>query len=156
MYNKYSVKTTEKEARTKTPNLNASYKDLTQICKNIKGLKVEKALQLLDEVIKKETPIHYHTFNKHLGHRKKIKGKGRYPVKEAKLVKKTLKTAIANATLKGLQKEKLVITTATANKQHTYPRYKKYWVGPIIIGFGKQALYSNYTTAILEIILKEV
>ena len=156
MYNKYSVKTTEKEARTKMHSLNASYKDLSQICRNIKGMNAEKAVQLMDEVMKKETPIHYYTFNTRLGHRKKIKGKGRYPVKESKMVKKALKDAIANAVAKGLQKEKLIVSTATANKQNIYPRYKKYWVGSVVIGYGKQAIFSNYVTAILEIVVKEV
>lgn len=156
MYNKYSVKTTEKEARVKAHSLNASYKDLSQVCRNIRGLKVEKALKLLNEVIEEETPIHYYTFNTRLGHRKKIKGKGKYPIKEARIVKKALQEAIANAVFKGLQKEKLVVSTATANKQNIFPRYKKYFVSSVIIGYGKQALFSNYVTAILEIVVKEV
>ncbi len=156
MYNKYSVKTGDKEARTKAHSVNASYKDLSQICRNIKGMNAEKAVKLMDQVMKKEMPIHYYTFNTRLGHRKEIKGKGRYPVKEAKIVKKALKEAIANAEFKGLQKDKLVVSTASANKQNIYPRYKRYWVGSVVIGYGKQAIFSNYVTSILEIVVKEV
>jgi large subunit ribosomal protein L22 len=156
MYNKYSVKTTEKEARVKVHSLNASYKDLSQICRNIRGMNAEKAVTLMGEVMKKETPIHYYTFNTRLGHRKKIKGKGRYPVKEAKIVKKALKDVIASAEFKGLQKAKLIVSTATANKQNIFPRYKKFWVGSVVLGYGKQAVFSNYVTAILEIVVKEV
>ncbi len=72
---KYSTKTAEKAGRAQMHDLDASYKDLTQICRAIKGLPVAKAYAKLDAAIKGEHAILYTKFNKGSGHRSELGGK---------------------------------------------------------------------------------
>jgi large subunit ribosomal protein L22 len=135
-----------KFAKAQLHDVDASYKDLGQVCANIKGLSVEKAESLLAKVSKGEFPIWFKKHNKKMGHRGEIGGKkGRYPIKCAKIVLQVLKNAVANANNKGLLGE-LKVVHAAANKQGTYPR-----VAPR--GRWRR---SNYVTSRVEIILKEI
>ncbi|BCS90817.1 MAG: 50S ribosomal protein L22 [Candidatus Micrarchaeota archaeon] len=103
-----------------------SYKDLVAICDNIKGLTVKSAIDLLNEVIAMKRPLYYRTHNKKLGHRHELNGKkGRWPVKESKLMIKILKNAMANAKNKGYTQEEaelMKIVHASANKDGMSPR----------------------------------
>lgn len=123
----------------------ASYKDLVEICSNIKGKRTDSALLFLEKVVAMEAAVHYKKYIKGLGHRKELCGKpGRYPKKEAKIVLGVLKSAIASAKGKGLS-EDLVILHASANKKNSFLRMSPK---------GKR-VYSNYETARVEIIVHE-
>ncbi|MEM4295922.1 MAG: 50S ribosomal protein L22 [Candidatus Anstonellales archaeon] len=106
--------------------INASFKDLCQVCNNIRNMNVQKAIVFLEKAsLGKEgkTPIFYKTHNKKLAHRKELNGrKGRYPVKAVKYVLSLLKDAIANAVRKGANEEMLFIAHACANKKAAYRR----------------------------------
>lgn len=151
---KYSTKTAEKAGRAQMHDLDASYKDLTQICRAIKGLSVTKAYAKLDAAIKGEHAILYTKFNKGSGHRSELGGKkGRYPKKECKLVYATLKNAAANAVHLGLDENSLIVKHASANKQNTFRRYRTFWVGSTTLGYGKHAMWADYVTAWMEIMV---
>jgi large subunit ribosomal protein L22 len=142
----YSVKYQEEGySYAQEYSLNVSYKSLTQVCKNIKGLPVAKALDFLNKAEKMETAVLFSTYNKKMGHRKELGGKkGRYPVKAVGMVKKVLLNAINNARVLQIDEDSLVVAHIAANKQHVYSR---------LAPKGKR-MKANYVTAKLEIALK--
>lgn len=128
-------------------DIDASYKDLVEVCSNIKGSKVKDAINFLERVIEGKAAVRYKKYTKKLAHRKELKGKpGRYPKKAAKFVLKALKNAINSAKLKGLSEEQLVIIHAAANKKNIYPR----------LASKGLRIPSYYETAKVEIIVKEI
>ncbi|MGC8851411.1 MAG: 50S ribosomal protein L22 [Candidatus Micrarchaeia archaeon] len=152
----FKVEDEKKVARAQGYDYNASYKDLTQVCRAIRGKNVDDARKILSEAIALKKAIPYHKFNKGLGHRSELGGKkGRYPRKEARIVLQLLNNAVANAEHKGLDNEKLFVKSAIAYKQNTFPRYRRFWVGGATLGYGKQAIRSDYVTARVEITLAE-
>ncbi|MBI5159434.1 50S ribosomal protein L22 [Candidatus Micrarchaeota archaeon] len=135
-----------KTARAQAYNLDASYKDLSQVCANIKGKMIDDALELLESASEGKRAIKYKKFNKKLGHRRELGGKkGRYPWKAAKMVLKVVQNAQANASFKGLY-EALKIVHASANKQATYPRMQSK---------GRQSR-AYYETARVEVVVREM
>lgn len=143
---KYSVKYQEEGySYAQEYSLNVSYKSLTQVCKNIKGLPVAKALDFLNKAEKMETAVLFSTYNKKMGHRKELGGKkGRYPVKAVGMVKKVLLNAVNNARVLQIDEDSLIVAHIAANKQHVYSR---------LAPKGKR-MKANYVTAKLEIALK--
>jgi len=154
---KYSHKTKDekKVARAQVHDVNASYKDLTQVMNAIRGKKYEEAVKILEETIAMRMPIRYRQHATNLGHRPQLGGrKGRFPKKEAKIVIDLLKNAKANADSKGL--ENLRVSAAAAHKQDVFMRYRKYFASGIIIGYGRQSFASKLVTAWVEIALEEI
>lgn len=140
----YSSKIPENCASARLEGVNASYKDLAQVCGRIKNKKSAWALSFLEKASKAEVPVLYRTHNKRLGHRRELRGrKGRYPKKAAAIVLKLLNSAIANGRVKGLGDDYKILI-ASANKLDVYPR---------IAPRGRWAR-SNYTTSRIEIIIK--
>ncbi|MFH2106986.1 MAG: 50S ribosomal protein L22 [Candidatus Micrarchaeota archaeon] len=123
--------------------VDASYKDLTEVCGRIRNKKISVALDLLQKASNMEIPILYKRHSKRLGHRRELGGqKGRYPQKSAKIVLKVLKSAIANGNLKGF--DEMVIAHVAANKKIVYPR---------LASKGRQSR-SNFELSRVEIVLK--
>ncbi|MCX8200223.1 MAG: 50S ribosomal protein L22 [Candidatus Micrarchaeota archaeon] len=126
-------------------NLDASYKDLCEVCKSIKHKPVAKAMELLSKAEKMEVPILYTSHNKKLGHRRELGGKkGRYPVKAVRIVKKVLQNAINNAKVCQLEEDTLSVVHAAANKQSIYPRLSP----------KGRRMRMNYETARVEIVVR--
>ncbi|MFH1285692.1 MAG: 50S ribosomal protein L22 [Candidatus Micrarchaeota archaeon] len=147
-YSMENIESTEsvKYAKAQGYNIDASYKDLTQVCSNIRRKEVQEAVVLLEKFVSMELPVRYTKFNKRLGHRHELGGKkGRYPRKSAKYVLKILKNAISNASSLGMG-GKLIIAHCSANKQDVYPR---------VVSKGRWSR-ANYETSRVEIVLKEV
>ncbi|MFH1750541.1 MAG: 50S ribosomal protein L22 [Candidatus Micrarchaeota archaeon] len=145
----------EKEvARAQAYDLDASYKDLTNVFAAIKGKTVPDAASLLEDCISMKRAVRYRKFNKGLGHRSELGGKkGRYPKKEAKIALVLLKSAQANANFKGLDMESLVVRQAAAYKQNRMRRYRHHFGSSITLGYGKQAIWADYMTCRGEIVL---
>lgn len=118
----YSSAIPDNCAIARLEGVDASYKDLAEVCGRIKNKKTTWALPFLEKASQGEVPVLYRKRNKRLGHRKQLKGrKGRYPKKAAKIVLKLLKSAISNGINKGLGDE-YTILAACANKKDVYPR----------------------------------
>jgi large subunit ribosomal protein L22 len=96
-------------------DLRVSYKDTVELLNAIRGLKLEEAKRLLEDVIAMRRPIPYRVHNGKVGH-KRGTGPGRYPVKAAKAVLKVLQNAEANAEYKGLDVTRLWVMHAAAHK----------------------------------------
>ena len=142
--------------RAQGHDLNAAYKDLTQVCRAIRGQHPDKAKKILEEAIALKTAIPYSKFNTGMGHRSELGGKkGRYPKKECKMILALLENAVANAEHAGLSKENMFVKHAAAYKQNVFPRHRKYWASGMILGYGKQATWANYATAWAEVIVAD-
>lgn len=155
---KYSLKVADekKTARAQVHDVNASYKDLTQVLAAIRHKNVAQATQVLEDAISKLKAIPYTRHATRLGHRSELGGhKGRYPIKEAKIALALLKNGVANAEGKGLDKGALVVKGASAYKQNQFMRHRKYWASGVIIGYGRQSYASKYVTCWAEITLVE-
>lgn len=153
---KYSVKyDAEKSAPAQAFDINASYKDLTQVLRAIKGKPVKDARKILDEAINLKRAIRFSKFNKGMGHRSELGGKkGKYPAKECRIALHLLNNAFASVQAKGLD-ENAVVLHAAAYKQNVFPRYRTFFVGGNTLGYGKQAVFSRYVTARAEIVVGE-
>jgi large subunit ribosomal protein L22 len=113
---------TENCARARLEGVNASYKDLAEVCGRIRNKKTDWAVSFLEKAAEGEVPILFKRHNKNLGHRHELGGqKGRYPWKAAKIVLKTLQSAMSNGKTLGLG-EVYKIVAASANKKDIFPR----------------------------------
>lgn len=132
-------------ARARITGVNASYKDLCNVCANVRGKDTEHALEFLNEAAEMKRAIHFARHNTGKGHRRELGGrKGGWPVKSVKIVLGVLQNAVANANKLGLSGTKLA--HIIANKQDTYPRMSPK---------GRRIVH-NYETAFVEIVLEEV
>mgnify|MGYP005835770667 CR=1 FL=1 len=111
----------ERTAKVAGRELRISPKHAREVCKAIKGMKLEKAKNFLEKVIAKKTPVPYKRYNLKVGHKHGLQkaSAGRYPVKTAQTILKLLEGAEANAEFKGLDVENLRIIHASA-----YPGFK--------------------------------
>lgn len=111
----------DRAARARVDGVNASFKDLANVCANIRGRNAEKALQFLKEASDGDRPIRLYKFHKHRGHVGRLGGiKGGWPMKSCKIVRDVLANAMANAQTKGLGPCK--VAHVAANKQLVYGR----------------------------------
>jgi large subunit ribosomal protein L22 len=118
----YSSVIPERCAKARLEDVNASYKDLSEVCGVLRKKKVDWALGFLEQASKGEVPVFYRRHNTKLGHRRELGGrKGRYPQKAAGFVLKALKSAIANGKVIGLG-DPFVIDAISANKKQIFPR----------------------------------
>ncbi|MBD3389695.1 50S ribosomal protein L22 [Candidatus Micrarchaeota archaeon] len=141
----YKIENESDFAKARVEDVNASPKDLAEVCYNIRRKPAEAALQLLEEAKARKRPIRYRAHNTRMAHRKELQGqKGRWPVKCVGIVLKCLESAVANAKERGLSEE-LVVAHASANKKHSYMRYSSK---------GRRNI-SRLETARVEIVLKE-
>lgn len=118
---KYSLalKDESKIAKAIGRDLNISFKDAVVICEKIRGMQVEKAKNLLEDVIKLKRAIPYRRFNKGIGHRKGLRRKekiAKYPKKASGEILKILKNLETNSEYKGLNSENLKIIHMQAQK----------------------------------------
>ncbi|MBU0586463.1 50S ribosomal protein L22 [Candidatus Micrarchaeota archaeon] len=132
--------------KARLEDIDASFKDLVEVCSNIRRRKVADALALLEKASKGEVPIRYRKYISNLGHRRELGGRpGRYPKKAAGFVLAALKSAMGSAKSKGLS-EDLVIVHAAANKKNVLPR---------LASKGRRSR-SFFETARIEIVVSEV
>ncbi|HSB47330.1 MAG TPA: uL22 family ribosomal protein [Candidatus Bilamarchaeum sp.] len=140
----YSSEIPENCARARIEGVNASYKDLSEVCGRIRKKKTDWALEFLEKASEGEVPVYFARHNRNLGHRRELGGrKGRYPEKAAGIVLKALRSAIANGRTMGMG-EIYEIIAASANKKQTFPR---------MAPKGRQAR-SFLETSRVEIVLK--
>ncbi len=94
-------------------NANVSLKYSTEIVREIKGKKVKRVEEFLQNIIDKKEFLPLRKYVKKIAHRKgdsKSKTKtGRYPEKTVKAFLELVKSAKANADYKGLETEKLFV-----------------------------------------------
>ncbi|MCX6769774.1 MAG: 50S ribosomal protein L22 [Candidatus Micrarchaeota archaeon] len=134
----------KRTARSRISSVNASFKDLCEVCRNVRGKDTEWALEFLGRAAEGKQAIYFARHCKQKGHRRELGGKkGGFPKKSAKFVLGVLENAHANATKLGMGMTK--IAHIIANKQDVYPRMSPK---------GRRIVH-NYETAFIEIVLEE-
>lgn len=142
----YQSAPNERLARARVDGVNASYKDLCNVCENVRGRRDDAALQFLTEAAEGERAVRYFEHNKHRGHVRELGGKkGGWPVKSCKIVRDVLENAMANASKLGLGPCKII--HIQANKGVVYGR---------MASKGGKRGRSNLETAFVEIVLREL
>ncbi len=150
----YSVKNLdpEKTAIASGRDLRISSKEAYEVLNVIRGLKVQEAKKLLENVIALKQPMPFKRYKGKIAHHRGLERwkwpAGRYPVKAAKEILKVLENAENNAVNKGLDPDRLVIIHAAA---HRGPTLKKYMPR----AFGRSTPWFR-RTAHIEIAVKEV
>jgi len=119
---KYSTQTNENNAKAVGVALPISTKQSYNVCKAIRGKKLQTAKKLLQEVIKQKKAIAYTKYNKDTGHKAGMSA-GRYPIKTCKHVLSILESAEANAQFKGLSTANLIIKHTSAQQGPKIPRH---------------------------------
>jgi len=151
---KWGYSTTEldpdKTVKASGRELRVSPKHAREVCKTIKGMKLDQAKDYLRQVILKKKPVPFRRHKKKVGHRHGIEKAyaGRYPVKAAQKILKVVEGAEANAEYKGLDVERLRIIHASA-----YPgmKIKRY----IERAFGRSSPRFE-TLCHVELVLEEI
>jgi large subunit ribosomal protein L22 len=102
-----------------------SFKHAVEICRFIKGRKIEEAKKLLEDVIALKRPVPFKRYKKKVAHKRGLDKwyAGRYPQKACKFILKVLKNLEANAEYKGLDVENMVIVHAQAKKGRVIKKY---------------------------------
>jgi len=131
-------------ARARITGVNASYKDLAEVCRSVRGKSLEYAFDFLNDAAVKKKAIYFARHNTGKGHRKELGGRiGGFPVKSVKIVLEVIKNVAANATKLGIDQAKII--HIIANKQDTYPRMSPK---------GRRIVH-NYETAFVEVVVAE-
>jgi large subunit ribosomal protein L22 len=104
------------QVRVSLREVDISPKDAREICRAIKGLSLEKARSLLQEVLSMRRPIAFRRYKKEGSHRRGLVGfhSGAYPQKVAKKLLRLLDDMEALADYKGMSAERLRIVHAAA------------------------------------------
>ncbi|MDR2874143.1 MAG: 50S ribosomal protein L22 [Methanobrevibacter sp.] len=146
----YNGADNSKTARAMGKTLKISPKHSIEICREIRGMKLDSARDYLDKVINMKKPIPFKRHNKKVGHRKGLKGwpTGRYPIKASKAILKVLENAEANAEYKGLDTENLLIEHISSHRGIVFR-------GFIPRAFGRSTP-SNMTSTHIQVVLKEL
>ncbi|MDZ4171071.1 MAG: 50S ribosomal protein L22 [Methanobacteriaceae archaeon] len=107
-----------KTAKAVGKSLKISPKHAVELCRELRGKKIESAKVYLEDVINMDKPVPFKRHNKKVGHRKGLQGwpSGRYPVKAATQILKVLENAEANAEYKGLDAENLKIMHISSHR----------------------------------------
>ncbi len=103
--------------------VNASFKDLSNVCSAIRYKSYAEAVDILTRTSEGISPIEFKRHNKGMGHRHELGGKkGRWPIKCAGFVMKVVNNAAANARNKDYEPELMYVVHAAANKTETWGR----------------------------------
>lgn len=123
----YSVKDLDPErtAIASGRDLRISPKAAVEICRAIRGLTLDDAKRLLQDVIALNRSIPYKRYKKKVAHKGDLQGwyAGRYPVKACKAILKVIESAESNAEFKGLNLERLRVIHAVAHRGMMIKRY---------------------------------
>jgi large subunit ribosomal protein L22 len=116
----YSVKEIdpERSVRCTGRELRISPKAATEICRTIKGMRLEEAKELLEAVVSKKHPIAYRRYKTEVPHKSQSERwhAGRYPTKAATKILGLLEELQSNAEYKGLDVDRLRIVHAISQR----------------------------------------
>jgi large subunit ribosomal protein L22 len=123
----YSVIDLDKDNTVKASgrDLRISPKSAREVCVAVKGMKLDKAKEYLEQVINKTKSVPFRRHNKKIPHRRgqsKI-ASGRYPVKAARKILQILESAESNAIFKGFDTEQMKVTHISSYRGTKIKRY---------------------------------
>ena len=134
-------------------NVDASMRDLYNVCKAIRGMWLKDAKAFLQRVLDEKEAMPFWKHSHGAAHRSNISERwkvksGRYPKKAIKYVLKVLESAENNASAKGLDVDRLKIVHIAAHKGITLKRYMPRAFGRATPKFKR--------TSHIEVVLAEV
>lgn len=127
--------------------LTISPKLAREVAGMVRGMKVDKAIKALEDVVALKRPVPLKRYNKRVSHKQGV-GPGRYPEKVAKAFLTVIQSAVANAEYKGLDVDSMVLRTITVSRGRTLP-------GHMPRAHGRATQW-NQDTVNLEVIIEEV
>jgi len=121
---RYSVEpeVPEKTSKSRGNHLRVHFKHCREIAHFTKGMEVNKAIKVLEDVLQFKAIVPFVKFTGGIGRKAMAKqckapgSKGRWPVKATAVYLNLLKNAVANAETKGLEAESLIIDHAQCNR----------------------------------------
>ncbi len=115
----------ENQVRVSFRDVRVSFKDSVEVCRAVKGMKLDDARNLLRDVVNGRRSIPFKRYKKHVGHRNDLQGwpAGRYPKKIASKILELLDHGEAMAEDKGLDIESLYIVHLAAQQGPKLRRY---------------------------------
>ncbi|UCD96870.1 MAG: 50S ribosomal protein L22 [Candidatus Bathyarchaeota archaeon] len=140
----------EKTVKASGRELRISFKHAREVCKTIRGMRLDQAKRFLNQVIAKERPVPFRRFIKKAGHRHGMQNSmvGKYPVKAASGILNVLTSAEGNAEFKGLDIDRLRILHSSA-----YPGIKMRRAIPRAFGRSSPKIR---TLTHVEVVLEEI
>ncbi len=121
-----------------------SPKNAVEVCRAVRGMMVEDAIEFLDDVIAIKTPVPFKRHNKRVAHQKGV-GPGRFPEKAARTIKKAIESAKSNAEFDGKDTDSMYISTVSASRGRVTEGY-------IARAQGRSTQF-NHETVNIEIII---
>lgn len=106
----------EKTAIASAREVPVKPKHVVNVCKAIKGMRLEQAKEYLEAVQRLERAVPFRRYIRQVKHRKGGIGPGQFPVKAAAKVLKVIESAEANAEFKGLDPERMWVAHAAMQK----------------------------------------
>jgi ribosomal protein L22(archaeal)/L17(eukaryotic/archaeal) len=134
-------------AKARAQDQPVSPKFAREVAGMIRGLKVETAVMMLEEVMEKKRAVPLKRYNKRVSHKKGV-GPGRYPVKASKAILGVVQSAMSNAEYKGLDVSNMAISTISIARGQTIPGHMPRAQG--------RATQWNQETVNIEVIIEEV
>jgi large subunit ribosomal protein L22 len=143
----------DKTVKASGKDMRISLKKATEVCRELRGLKLEDAKEMLEEVIAERRMIPFRRHKKKLGHHAdKLREykwfAGGYPIKVAEHILGVLKNAEGNAEYKGLDADRLKIIHASVNMG---PKLKRFTPR----AFGRSSPKIEQLTRV-QLVLEEV
>ncbi len=136
---------TSAKARAKDQPISPKF--AREVAGMVRGMKVDMAVERLEEVIELDRAVPLKRYNKRVSHKKGV-GPGRYPVKASRAILSVIQSASSNAEYKGLSPSNMAVTTITIARGQTIPGHRPRAQG--------RATQWNQETANIEVIIEEV
>ncbi len=118
----------EKTAKAMHPNARISKKYSREICRELKGKKIDKALAFLNRVKEKKEYLPLRRFRLEMGHRKgkptSFTKSGRYPFNACEDWIELLESAKSNADVQGMDVKKLYVFHAFSSQGFERPSHQ--------------------------------
>mmetsp|Transcript_2532 Transcript_2532/g.2759 ORF Transcript_2532/g.2759 Transcript_2532/m.2759 type:complete len:187 (-) Transcript_2532:185-745(-) len=109
-----------KSVRARGDSIRVHYKNTYETVRAVKGMNLKAAIKYIKDVIEHKRCIPYHRYTGHVGRTGQAKEfgttLGRWPTKSAKVVLGLLQNLEANANVKSLDADKLIITHAQVDQ----------------------------------------
>ena len=134
-------------SRALVKDIDISPNHAREICRSLRGKKVDTALGYLDDIIELRKAVPFRRFKKQVTHKKGI-GPGRFPVKAAKFVKRAIEEAQHNAEYKGLDSDSMRIHTISSHLGQPFDFFRPR-------AFGRSGQWKRQRV-IIEVILEEI
>ena len=144
----YTIKVDETRPHALGRDIDISPKHAIEICREVRGMPVDDAVDYLERVEEKKQAVAFKRFNKQVASKKGI-GPGRYPVKAARAIRRVIEDALNNAeVLLGSDSSDLRLLHIASHQARTVPGY-------IARAHGRSTAFDHQRVNI-EVVLEEL